>query len=441
MTSGNRDIGTVTGYPPTDLTTFGTIHQVVWSGQDWPRRPKSPKEYYQVQRGNRLYKVRVLARATEPPPKRRSDDEHQYSKTISWRRNEVATQTFPTPTGTSTTDTSTCILQAGAGYNPSGFMLQPAYTANDELKLFDKLREKIVGTGFDASVFLAEAGESLQLIGDTAIRVTKMYHHLVRGDIVGAARAVLEGTGRQPLKQHRTVGKAVRSGSRDLASDLLAIRYGWAPLLDDTYNAAEFLAHYLSVPLEARYKVSRVYNKKGDAFIYQGYYPYPAGNNSLPYYGTKTAWTRVDKLRLVVWVRENPSLIAQLGLNDPSLAVWEKIPFSFVADWFIPIGAWLGARGITSLVKGKYVQSYFSHGKAHAPRGVRCPDGALAGFVYPSGHIQNVSPAWQERVGVTRLVGDAPSVPLPEFKPLGKALSWIHTQNAVALLVSGFSRK
>jgi len=30
-------------------------------------------------------------------------------------------------------------------------------------------------------------------------------------------------------------------------------------------------------------------------------------------------------------------------LTNPALVAWELVPFSFVADWFVPIGSWLTA--------------------------------------------------------------------------------------------------
>jgi hypothetical protein len=35
---------------------------------------------------------------------------------------------------------------------------------------------------------------------------------------------------------------------------------------------------------------------------------------------------------------------SELGLTNPAILAWELIPFSFVADWFIPIGSWLEAQ-------------------------------------------------------------------------------------------------
>jgi hypothetical protein len=46
---------------------------------------------------------------------------------------------------------------------------------------------------------------------------------------------------------------------------------------------------------------------------------------------------------------ENPALAqaASLGLTNPATWVWEKIPWSFVVDWLLPIGAYLDSMDAT----------------------------------------------------------------------------------------------
>jgi hypothetical protein len=36
--------------------------------------------------------------------------------------------------------------------------------------------------------------------------------------------------------------------------------------------------------------------------------------------------------------------LSLLGLNDPGLILWERVPFSFAVDWFLPIGTILQAQ-------------------------------------------------------------------------------------------------
>lgn len=38
---------------------------------------------------------------------------------------------------------------------------------------------------------------------------------------------------------------------------------------------------------------------------------------------------------------------AALGLTNPASVAWELVPFSFVVDWFAPVGDWLNALDAT----------------------------------------------------------------------------------------------
>jgi hypothetical protein len=50
-----------------------------------------------------------------------------------------------------------------------------------------------------------------------------------------------------------------------------------------------------------------------------------------------------------------------------------------------------------------------------------------------------IQPEWfWSKAEVTRTVSTNLSVPLPNFKPLGKVASWKHCANSVALLVQKF---
>lgn len=46
-----------------------------------------------------------------------------------------------------------------------------------------------------------------------------------------------------------------------------------------------------------------------------------------------------------------------LGLTNPALVVWDKIPFSFVVDWFVPIGSFLELRHLLPKIEGTEVMT------------------------------------------------------------------------------------
>lgn len=67
--------------------------------------------------------------------------------------------------------------------------------------------------------------------------------------------------------------------------------------------------------------------------------------------GSKTripTGTEVAKVRTRIWARIDPNCpgllaLSQVGLINPISIAWEVVPFSFVIDWFVPIGSVLQA--------------------------------------------------------------------------------------------------
>lgn len=88
-------------------------------------------------------------------------------------------------------------------------------------------------------------------------------------------------------------------------------------------------------PPTTPFKVSRTYATAGKQ---------PSGHGF-------TTWSYEDlvtaKGQLLV---SDPSVVTagELGLTNPALVAWELVPYSFVVDWFLPIGDWLQAQ--TSLL-------------------------------------------------------------------------------------------
>jgi hypothetical protein len=117
-----------------------------------------------------------------------------------------------------------------------------------------------------------------------------------------------------------------------------------------------------------------------------------------------------------------------LGLTNPLAVVWEKVPYSFVVDWFIPISDYLSTLDATQgLVFMKGCKTTFVKGRSTRIE---------VGKEYESGGnhhsmVQHDVAHW-ERIRVTReSLGTFPSPVFPSFKsPLGVR----HALNALALM-------
>jgi hypothetical protein len=181
----------------------------------------------------------------------------------------------------------------------------------------------------------------------------------------------------------------------------------------DAAAGAEQLAHALNAPFRKRHSVStRASNSR--SFFTPANPLFPCGNTWGHTCKTETRST------LIVYSEERISVAATLGLLNPENVAWELLPWSFVVDWFIPIGQYLDARAITSCVNGSYVQSTKTAFRVTGRSG-----------------NANWGGDWCEGVDFNRTVSSSPSLPLPSFKGLAKAASWQHCVNSIALLSAG----
>lgn len=341
--------------------------------------------------------------------------------------------------------------------------------ANDQIKLVNRLREKMQGTDFNTSVFLGEGHQALSMIATAARRIAYSLTHLKRGRVADAISALVK-TPSSPrsfdasgMPGARSVAaqiksaqlKAVKDGYaawvktlskperrllskqdyarkrlailRDLdlsaytpkqfASWWLEISYGWMPLLKDAEEGAQFLAHQLNVPLQTTFRTSvRKEIKLKHVTTWQAYGGlYDATGGS----------TRTHRRSLIAKISEKDSIPKLLGLTTLESVAWELTPWSFVVDWFIPIGDWLTARGHAQGLKGTFITSDKQVGINHTPTG---------DFSYT---VNAWAPAQYRSVNFSRTISYVLKVPMPTMKPLAKAASWRHCANAVALLVSG----
>ncbi len=295
------------------------------------------------------------------------------------------------------------------------------WSSNDDLALLGKLREKIAGSDFDLSVFLGEGHQTLALIGDSAVRIAKALRSARKGDLRGAAR-ILTGVhtgqknvkryGLPPAKQHVNRPRSVKGNTNDkaVASDWLELQYGWLPLVQDMYDGAAFLAqHCLGRDLSQRVVVRRTKKSKSTSVTNYALWD----RNFIESKEIRAYLTSVNSWTLA-------------GLADPSTVAWELMPWSFVADWAIPIGSYLQGRGLAASVTGTFVTTSFKKLESTWKN------------VGQAGYTLLVAPTTKvvsQRVTITRTKSTNLSVPKPAIKPLLDIPSWRRAANAVALLV------
>lgn len=336
---------------------------------------------------------------------------------------------------------------------------KPRWSANSENELLAKMVNEYRGHGFHAGKFAGEFSKTLESLKGSARAFFNVFRAFKNGDLSGAirsmARLVHGDTSNHYRKslEHALISKIhgkkgvvryydKKHGSyvykypkdldtQDISSLWLALKYGWEPLLQDVYEAAKFIENVSAPPRVLKSRFGRVQPTiwKDDRVAGADY----------PFYVEHD----VRRSYRCVWV-EKLTTTRSLGLTDPLGVLWEVTPYSFVVDWFIPIGEYLDNLSIVPSMTGtfhrstKYVSQGFKPTTAcqfgqtyvqYPHDYLCCPFHGYDKLKSIEGGGSYVRDMWFERE-----VGVYLNVPLPEMKTLEKALSLGHIANAAALI-------
>jgi hypothetical protein len=135
-------------------------------------------------------------------------------------------------------------------------------------------------------------------------------------------------------------GDYVRAGKDFAASSWLEVKYGWTPLLSEIHSGSEALANHL-------HKVdSSDHKAQGRGAAETGLVWAPSAG----YKGAATGKRKVN-CRYTIYSRiidGQARATAGLGLTNPLSVGWELLPFSFVVDWFLPVGSFIDSLSATA---------------------------------------------------------------------------------------------
>lgn len=289
--------------------------------------------------------------------------------------------------------------QASMGLN-SGSQSDYGWTASHDYRLLGKLREKVAGSSFNAGVFLGEGKQALKMVADSATRILRGYRAMRHGNFRDAANFLTSGKKKQEAISRKTT-----------SNSWLELQYGWLPLLCDVHDGAQFLAHHLNEPLVHTVVVRQRSNG-----------PLTCTNPAGQYVESYAYREKVITAKL-----KEVGVYSLAGMMDPLSVQWEIMPYSFIIDWFLPIGDWLSARGLQSSLTGTFVTS------TKSVRSFSGLTGKMTAYGM-SGFIPSTVSCRQKQVNFTRTVSNSLSIPLPEVVPLNRAYSWRRAANAVALI-------
>lgn len=219
-------------------------------------------------------------------------------------------------------------------------------------------------------VAFAERKKTANLLLSTASRVAQALGSLRKGNVNGVANALgltqkqVSGSLRKSGSPNYSAGS--KSSSRTnvasaLSREWLALQYGWKPLVSDVYNSAERLAQISDVRRMRITSSRTVQGFKSDIRIW----------NQIP--ARRVAQSRYTTRYIYVFSHSSEILkdLSGLGVTNPAAIAWELLPWSFVIDWFIPIGnyidVWDATLGLTfekgsKTVFSKYRAQFVANG-------------------------------------------------------------------------------
>jgi hypothetical protein len=185
-------------------------------------------------------------------------------------------------------------------------------------KAYGRFRDRVD----DAAQLGADIAERKQAMNSLTARV---------GQLLLAARSLRSGNISGFVKALGIKKRTLRKSASDMGGVWLEYSYGWKPLVEDIHSASMVLQRPFPKFLicRGRAKASWTYTLSEGSGIYLGNYERVT---------FKTAVQIQSEVYVTNWVAWKAN---QLGLTNPLSIAWEVIPFSFVVDWFVPVGNYL----------------------------------------------------------------------------------------------------
>lgn len=182
---------------------------------------------------------------------------------------------------------------------------------------------RLMGKALPQAAALVNAAQGVQtweMIATRTMQLVRAFKHLRRGNLGGFAAEL--SLNPNVVRRRMTRKRAMQ----DPSGAWLEFTFGWSPLIGDIYNAIDVMqTAFPVVPVRGAATDSR---STKQVF--------------------RPNWCRLTntqaQCRLVAdLVVTNPNLLLanQLGLLNPAAVVWDVVPFSFVVDWFLPVGKFI----------------------------------------------------------------------------------------------------
>lgn len=297
-----------------------------------------------------------------------------------------------------------------------------------ESEAITKLLNAAKDSKFNGAQAYAESAQLEKMLASAATKIVEVLTFIRKGQLRQAAAVLGLKVKRPQVRRHSQQHRRLKTNDdidRFMANGILQVQYGIRPMLNDVVGAAELLAQKVT-----GFHLSKVVGsslKRGNRTTKR-----TTEGSFARAVNTRSRYAAVLIKYGCSFTAENQGFhtLAQLGLTNPALLAWELLPWSFVIDWFIPIGNYLQSLDATLGLQ-------FQHG--YKITYITTDEKVISDLVpynsrnFDTGRVTLTSDqATFERTVLTGW----PSPRLPSFK---NPVSWEHALNGIALL-AGFRK-
>lgn len=171
----------------------------------------------------------------------------------------------------------------------------------------------------------------------------KMVANLATGIAVGTDR-LLTTEFKHPRTFRRFLRNAGDKAVSKFSGKYLEYLYGWKPLADDVENAFQSMIDGYTGPEQKRFRLKVRKSKRVKSDVV-------ANREAQVYFTPNWSWKQTLSKEQRVKILLKYQFPSQAGEMLPTMTpfgtAWELAPWSFVLDWFVPVGDWIGAMEAT----------------------------------------------------------------------------------------------
>lgn len=193
-----------------------------------------------------------------------------------------------------------------------------------------RARNKMKDSKVNLGVAFAERNRTASMVGDTAKRLARAVQDMRRGNFRDAYR-------RLGISYNDSSGPK----GRNWVNAWLQSQYGWKPLLSDIYGSVAAL----SKRPRSDFRVTSTAHR-GDTTHYMWEIDPNNWSSHSGDYGYRCEAERKRGVFVRIDAVPDNDLtmsLSSLGVTNPLEVAWELVPYSFVVDWFLPVGDWLSS--------------------------------------------------------------------------------------------------